>query len=118
MKCSSINSELTTIYDVQIKRIHEYKRQSINMIGSKFYIIQFKFISILYRFNVIKIGNLNTIKNFHGRKFIFSGKAFVSYYQAKNLVYAIGVIVKVINDDFKYFGMIKLKILILIYVTY
>ncbi|CQR47114.1 Glycogen phosphorylase [Paraliobacillus sp. PM-2] len=72
------------IFDVQVKRIHGYKRQLLNII----HIIH------LYR----EIKN-NPMKPFAPRVFIFSGKAAPGYHFAKQIIQLIDTVSKVVNQD-------------------
>jgi len=73
-----------SIFDVQIKRIHEYKRQLLNILH------------IMYLYNCLKDNpNLDMVP----RTFIFSGKSAPSYYQAKQIIKLIHSIAEVINKD-------------------
>lgn len=73
-----------TIFDVQIKRLHEYKRQLLNAL------------SILYIYNGIKDGS---IKDFTPTTFIFGAKSAPGYRRAKAIIKLIGEIGKAVNAD-------------------
>lgn len=72
------------IFDIQIKRLHEYKRQLMNAL------------SILYIYYGIKDGS---IKDFAPTAFIFGAKAAPGYFRAKGIIKYINEIAKLINDD-------------------
>ena len=72
------------IFDVQIKRLHEYKRQLLNAF------------SILYIYNKVKKGELKTWKP---TAFIFGAKSAPGYYLAKAIIKFINEIAKKINAD-------------------
>lgn len=72
------------IFDVQVKRLHEYKRQLLNAF------------SILYMYNKIKKGEL---KDFKPTAFIFGAKSAPGYYLAKAIIKFINEIAKKINAD-------------------
>lgn len=72
------------LFDVQIKRIHEYKRQLLNVLG------------IITRYNRIL---QNPEKNWVPRVFIFGGKAASAYYNAKKIISLINDIASIINND-------------------
>lgn len=73
-----------SIFDVQIKRLHEYKRQLLNAL------------SILYIYYGIKDGS---IKDFYPTTFIFGAKSAPGYRRAKAIIKFIGEIAKLLNSD-------------------
>ncbi|GFY98414.1 glycosyl transferase, family 35 [Actinidia rufa] len=76
------------MFDVQIKRIHEYKRQLLNALG------------IVYRYKKMKEMTPEERKeNFVPRVCIFGGKAFSTYVQAKRIVKFITDVGATINHD-------------------
>ena len=72
------------IFDVQVKRLHEYKRQLLNAL------------SILYFYNGIKDGS---IEDFPPTAFIFGAKAAPGYYMAKAVIKFINEIANLVNSD-------------------
>lgn len=77
-----INPE--SIYDIQIKRLHEYKRQLLNAF------------SILWIYNGIKDGS---IKNFTPTTFIFGAKSAPGYRRAKAIIKYINEIGRIVSSD-------------------
>ncbi len=73
-----------TIFDIQIKRLHEYKRQLLNAFG------------ILYIYFGIKDGS---IKDFHPMTFIFGAKSAPGYRRAKAIIKYINEIGRLVNND-------------------
>ena len=73
-----------SIFDIQIKRLHEYKRQLLNAFG------------ILYIYFGIKDGS---IKDFHPTTFIFGAKSAPGYRRAKGIIKYINEIGKLVNSD-------------------
>lgn len=79
---TTVNAD--SIFDIQIKRLHEYKRQLLNAF------------SILYIYFGIKDG---TIKNFYPTTFIFGAKSAPGYMRAKAIIKYINEIGKLVNSD-------------------
>nr|AEG19549.1 glycogen phosphorylase [Trichomonas tenax] len=75
------------LFDIQVKRIHEYKRQQLNIF------------SIIYRYlNILEMTPAERAK-LVPRAMIFGGKAAPGYYTAKKLIKLINNVAKVINAD-------------------
>jgi len=82
-----INVDTDALFDIQVKRIHEYKRQLLNILG------------VIYRYLWIKQLDAEQIKTVVPRVVVFAGKAAASYAQAKRIIRLInGVASVVIND--------------------
>ncbi|MCD7772789.1 MAG: glycogen/starch/alpha-glucan phosphorylase [Ruminococcus sp.] len=83
-KHDNVKINPNTIFDIQIKRLHEYKRQLLNAL------------SILYIYYGIKDGNL---KDFTPTTFIFGAKSAPGYRRAKAIIKFIGEVGKLVNND-------------------
>ncbi|KAB1994298.1 hypothetical protein ES319_D13G090200v1 [Gossypium barbadense] len=76
------------MFDVQVKRIHEYKRQLLNIMG------------IVYRYKKMKeMSHEERKASFAPRVCIFGGKAFATYVQAKRIVKFITDVGATVNHD-------------------
>jgi starch phosphorylase len=84
LNTSGVKLDINSIFDIQVKRLHAYKRQMLNI----FHVIY------LYQ-------KLSTDKNFkiYPRSFIFGAKAAPSYVFAKNVIELINVIANKVNND-------------------
>ncbi len=87
-----VETDPAALFDIQIKRLHEYKRQLLNAL------------SILYIYYGIKDGS---IKDFTPTTFIFGAKSAPGYRRAKAIIKLIGEIGRVIDNDPEVSGLIK-----------
>ena len=85
-----------SIFDMQVKRLHEYKRQLLNI----FHIIDL--------YNTIK---LNPTMDIPPRTFFFSAKAHASYHRAKLIIKLINAVADLVNNDTTIGGRIKVLFL-------
>jgi starch phosphorylase len=86
----AVNPE--SLFDVQIKRIHEYKRQLLNIMH------------IIHQyFSIVEDGKDLSVP----RTYIFAGKAAPGYWAAKQIIKLINNVASVINADLKVKGQIK-----------
>jgi len=81
-KTCDVIVNVDVLFDVQVKRFHEYKRQLLNVLG------------VIYRYLEIKKG-VKTAP----RVIIFGGKAAPGYYMAKNIIKLINNVAEVVNND-------------------
>lgn len=93
---SGIVVNVNAIFDVQVKRIHEYKRQLLNIL------------SVIYRYHILKSGTAEQKAKLYPRVIIFGGKAAPGYYQAKLIIKLINNVANVINNDKAIGNMLKI----------
>ena len=89
---NGIDVDPRSIFDVQVKRLHEYKRQLLNILH------------IMYLYNEIKE---HPEKEFFPRTFIFGAKAAAGYRNAKLTIKLINSVADVVNNDKSIDGKIK-----------
>lgn len=89
---NGIEVDPRSIFDVQVKRLHEYKRQLLNILH------------VMYLYNQLKD---NPNMDFYPRTFIFGAKAAAGYYNAKMTIKLINSVANVINNDESIHGKIK-----------
>lgn len=87
-----IEIDPNSIFDIQIKRLHEYKRQLLNALH------------IVYLYQQLK---KNPDMDFYPTTFIFGGKAAPGYFRAKGIIKFINEIAELINNDKDINGKIK-----------
>jgi len=84
VQCNGIDINASSLFDVQVKRIHEYKRQILNLLH------------VITLYNRIK---QNPALEILPRTFIFAGKAAPGYFLAKLVIKLIHAVAKVVNND-------------------
>lgn len=89
---NGIDVDPRSIFDVQVKRLHEYKRQLLNILH------------VMYLYNQIKA---HPEMDFYPRTFIFGAKAAAGYKRAKLTIKLINNVADVINNDRTIDGMLK-----------
>ena len=91
-KTLNIDLDPHALFDVQVKRIHEYKRQMLNVLH------------IIARYNEMLA---HPEKDWQPRVFILAGKAASAYYAAKQTIRLINDVANVINNDERLKGHLK-----------
>ncbi len=91
-KHNGIDIDPRSIFDVQVKRLHEYKRQLLNILH------------VMYLYNKLK---RNPGMDMYPRTFIFGAKAAAGYRRAKLTIKLINNVANVINNDKSINGKIK-----------
>jgi glycogen phosphorylase len=77
----------SALFDIQVKRIHEYKRQQMNIFG------------VIHRYLTIKAMTPEERKKLAPRVSIFGGKAAPGYWMAKTIIHLINNVGSVVNKD-------------------
>jgi len=80
----NVDFDINSLFDVQVKRIHEYKRQLLNVLH------------VIHLYNRIK---RNETKNWTNRCVLIGGKAAPGYRLAKSIIKLINNVAEVVNND-------------------
>jgi starch phosphorylase len=91
-----VDVDPTSLFDVQVKRIHEYKRQLLNLLY------------VVTRYNRIRA---NPSGDFVPRTVVFAGKAAPGYTMAKAIIKLINNVAQVVNEDRAVAGRLKVAFL-------
>ncbi|BDZ84146.1 glycosyl transferase family 35 [Claveliimonas bilis] len=91
-KHNGIEVDPRSIFDVQVKRLHEYKRQLLNILH------------VMYLYNQIKE---HPEMSFFPRTFIFGAKASAGYIRAKEIIKLINSVADIVNNDRSINGKLK-----------
>ncbi|VVT57088.1 uncharacterized protein SAPINGB_P005528 [Magnusiomyces paraingens] len=78
---------LDALFDIQVKRIHEYKRQQMNIF------------QVIHRYLRLKLMTPEELEKIPPRVSIFGGKSAPGYYMAKNIIKLINSVGNVVNND-------------------
>jgi starch phosphorylase len=84
---NGVTVDPAALFDVQVKRIHEYKRQQLNIFG------------VIHRYLKIKSLSAEEKKKLAPRVSIFGGKAAPGYWMAKTVIHLINKVGDVVNND-------------------
>jgi len=76
-----------SLFDIQVKRIHEYKRQQLNIFG------------VIHRYLTLKKMSAEEKKKVQPRVSIFAGKAAPGYWMAKTVIHLINQVGAIVNND-------------------
>lgn len=84
---TGVSIDPNSLFDIQVKRIHEYKRQLMNILGA------------IYRYKKLKEMSTEERKKTTPRTIMFGGKAFATYTNAKRIVKLVNDVGTVVNTD-------------------
>lgn len=100
-----VSLDTNSIFDVQVKRLHEYKRQLMNALH------------IMYVYNRLK-SDPEFRANYHPHSFIFGAKSAPGYYFAKKIIKLINTIADKVNNDDETNSLLKVVFVVNYNVTY
>jgi starch phosphorylase len=89
----------SSLFDIQVKRIHEYKRQQLNIFG------------VIHRYLELKDMSPEERKKVQPRVSIFGGKAAPGYWMAKTIIHLVNQVSQVINNDAEIGDLLKVVFL-------
>jgi starch phosphorylase len=92
---SGVEVDTNALFDIQVKRIHEYKRQQMNIF------------SVIHRYLLLKAASPEERKKFQKRVSIFGGKSAPGYYMAKTIIKLINAVGAVVNNDTEIGDLLK-----------
>lgn len=100
-----VSLDIDSIFDIQVKRLHEYKRQLMNALH------------IMYLYNRLK-KDVEFRKNFYPTSYIFGAKAASGYVLAKQIIKLINTIADKVNNDEETNSYLKVVFVVNYNVTY
>lgn len=104
-KSQGVSLDTNSIFDVQVKRLHEYKRQLLNALH------------VMAVYNRLK-KDPEYRKNYHPHSFIFGAKSAPSYVFAKKVIKLINTIADKVNNDYETNAYLKVVFVVNYNVTY
>jgi starch phosphorylase len=93
---NGVDLDVSSIFDVQVKRLHEYKRQLLNILH------------VMYLYNRL---SANPNEDIHPRTFLFGAKASPGYHRAKQIIKLINTVAEKIQKDKRISEVIKVVFL-------
>ena len=84
---AGVTVDPAALFDIQVKRIHEYKRQQLNIFG------------VIHRYLTLKAKSPEERKKVLPRVSVFAGKAAPGYWMAKQIIHLINQVGQVVNND-------------------
>ena len=104
-KSQGVSLDTNSIFDIQVKRLHEYKRQLLNALH------------VMYVYNRLKT-DPEFKANYHPHSFIFGAKSAPGYFFAKKVIKLINTIADKVNNDYETNHLLKVVFVVNYNVTY
>ena len=104
-KSQGVSLDTNSIFDIQVKRLHEYKRQLLNALH------------VMAVYNRLK-KDPEFKKNYHPHSFIFGAKSAPGYWFAKKIIKLINTIADKVNNDYETNHLLKVVFVVNYNVTY
>lgn len=95
LQVTGVTIDPSSLFDIQVKRIHEYKRQLLNILGA------------VYRYKKLKEMSSEERKKTTPRTIMLGGKAFATYTNAKRIVKLVNDVGAVVNNDLEVNNYLK-----------
>lgn len=99
LRSTGVQVDVEAMFDVHVKRIHEYKRQLLNIL------------SLIHRYQYILSLDEASRKQIVPRVVVFAGKAAPGYRMAKNIIRLINDVGRVVNNDARIGNLLKIVFL-------
>ncbi|CAI5516993.1 unnamed protein product [Closterium sp. Naga37s-1] len=98
-KTCGVQVDSSALFDCHAKRIHEYKRQLLNILG------------VIHRYNSIKCSSFEERARMVPRVVVIAGKAAPGYFRAKCVIHLINAVAQIVNSDADISGLLKVVFL-------
>ncbi|CAI7913867.1 unnamed protein product [Closterium sp. NIES-54] len=98
-KTCGVQVESSALFDCHAKRIHEYKRQLLNILA------------VIHRYNSIKCSSFEERARMVPRVVVIAGKAAPGYFRAKCVIHLINAVAQRVNSDADISGLLKVVFL-------
>ncbi|OBA20679.1 glycosyl transferase [Metschnikowia bicuspidata var. bicuspidata NRRL YB-4993] len=99
---TGIDVDPTVMFDIQVKRIHEYKRQQLNIFATIYRYLRIRELLA----EGVSVDDIK-LKHYISKASIFGGKAAPGYYMAKTIIHLINMAAEVINKDTEIDNLLK-----------
>lgn len=99
---TDVDLDPTVMFDVQVKRIHEYKRQQLNIFAAIYRYLRIKELQK----EGVSIDDIK-LKHYISKATIIGGKAAPGYYMAKTIIHLVNTVGEVVNNDTEIDNLLK-----------